>query len=59
MQRKTPLTSDENVKAVLQIKINDFPGNYLFNKKKLFSWSSFQCVNELKQDMHAEQELLL
>lgn len=57
IREEMKLVSNEDVKAVLQIKHNNLNGNFLLKKK--FSSLFFMCVNELKQDMNNEQELLL
>ena len=58
IREEIKLVSNEDVKAVLQIKHNNLNGNFLLKKKK-FSSLFFMCVNEFKKDMNNEQELLL
>lgn len=57
IREEIKLVSNEDVKAVRQIKHNNLNGNFLLKKKKFPL--CFSCVNELKQDMNNEQELLL
>ena len=64
IREEIKLVSNEDVKAVLKIKHNNLNGNFLLKKKNfplcfVFLCVFLMCVNELKQDMNNEQELLL